>query len=148
MVMNHQLLTAPPGRILLTALVLTLTGCAEIPALGQLASLKDGRGFTTTQSFAVEATQWPDERWWRSFNDPQLDALIDEALQDSPDLAAAAARFRNAAAIGQVAGAALYPQLNANASATEAKQSYNYLTPKSMTPEGWNDYGRSTLDFS
>jgi NodT family efflux transporter outer membrane factor (OMF) lipoprotein len=148
MLMNHNSLTAAPGRILLTALVLATTGCAGIPSLGPLASLKDVHSFTTTQSFAAEATRWPDERWWTRLNDPQLDALIDEALQDSPDLAAAAARFRNAAAIGQVAGAALYPQLNANASATEAKQSYNYLTPKTMTPEGWNDYGRSTLDFS
>jgi NodT family efflux transporter outer membrane factor (OMF) lipoprotein len=42
----------------------------------------------------------------------------------------------------------LLPQLSANASATEQRQSYNYLTPKSMTPEGWQDYGRATLDFS
>ena len=40
------------------------------------------------------------------------------------------------------------PQLSANTSITEQKQSYNYLSPAAMTPQGWNDYGRSSLDFS
>jgi len=38
--------------------------------------------------------------------------------------------------------------VSANGSISEQKQSRNYLSPRAATPEGWNDYGRATLDFS
>lgn len=140
--------TALPRRMLLTGLVLAIAGCAQLPELDQLATLKDSPRYAASQSFAAPATRWPDDCWWQAYADPQLDALIDEGLRDAPDLAAASARLRRAEAAGQVAGAPLLPQLSANGSATEQRQSDNYLTPKSMTPQGWQDYGRATLDLS
>lgn len=71
-----------------------------------------------------------------------------EAIKDSPNLQLAQARLRQAEAVIKVTDAASGPQLTANASATEEKQSYNYLMPRSATPQGWNDYGRITMDFS
>ena len=135
-------------RILLTGLIVALTGCAQIPTLGQLATPKDSQSYAASQSFAGESARWPDTNWWQAYGDQQLDALIQEALRDSPDLAAASARLRRAEAAGQIAGAALLPQISANGSATEQRQSYNYLMPKVATPEGWQDYGRATVDFS
>jgi multidrug efflux system outer membrane protein len=52
------------------------------------------------------------DRWLASFNDPQLDALVQEALAYNPDLQVAAARVEQAAAYVKVAGAMLYPQVN------------------------------------
>lgn len=52
------------------------------------------------------------DRWLASFNDPQLEALVEEALAYNPDLRIAAARVEQAAGYVQVAGATLYPQLN------------------------------------
>jgi multidrug efflux system outer membrane protein len=37
--------------------------------------------------------------WWRAFDDPVLDSLMDEALRDSPALMAAAARVRQSRAL-------------------------------------------------
>lgn len=130
------------------SLLVGLGGCAQFPSLDAFAVLKPTSVYETSSSFAATATSWPEETWWQSYGDKQLDALIDEALRDSPDMAAAAARLRRAEAAGQVAGAALMPQVGINASASEQRQSYNYLTPKAMTPDGWQDYGRATLDFS
>ena len=140
--------TPLPRRILLAGLALAFTGCAQIPTLGQLTEPKDNPSYAASQSFAAPATNWPNDAWWQAYADPQLDALIGEALDGSPNLAAASARLRRAQAAGQVAGAPLLPQLSANGSLTEQRQSYNYLTPESMTPEGWQDYGRATLDLS
>ena len=140
--------TTFPQRMLLTALTLAITGCAQIPSLGQLATARNSPGAETTQAFAAPSSRWPDDNWWQAYDDPKLDALITEALIDAPNLAAASARLRRAEAAGQIAGAPLLPQLSANGSATEQRQSSNYLTPKAMTPEGWQDYGRATLDFS
>ena len=47
--------------------------------------------------------------WWHSFGDSQLDALIDEALANSPDVRVAAARVERASAYAAAAGAALMP---------------------------------------
>lgn len=131
-----------------SALALGLAGCAQIPALDRLAVFKPAADYATGQSFAAAQAAWPAERWWADYADPQLDALIDEALQGAPDMLAAAARLRRAEALAGVAGSTLGPQANANASITSQHLSYNYLTPRAMTPEGWNDHGRVTLDMS
>ena len=52
--------------------------------------------------------------WLQTFQDPQLNALVDEALQHNLDLVAAAARVDGSAALATAARALLYPQLWAN----------------------------------
>jgi len=142
----------PIRRIKCSALTLIfalgLSACAQFPSVSDLARLKPVSDYETNVSLAGTASAWPAEGWWESYGDPQLNALIEEALRDSPDIAAASARLRQAEAFGQVAGAPLWPQISANASASDQRLSYNYLTPRSMTPEGWNDYGRATLDLN
>lgn len=150
--MRHQpsrpLAAFPAARAGLLALAWALGGCAAFPSPAGLASPKPVAAYAAADALSAPAGEWPAERWWQAYGDPQLDALIDEALRDSPDIAAASARLRRAEAFGQVAGAALLPQVGANASLSEQKLSSNYLTPRSMTPDGWNDYGRASLDIS
>lgn len=135
-------------RLPLIVLALGLAACAPLPALNPLNALKAPGDYPSARTLSAPLAQWPVERWWSAYGDSQLDRLIDEALRDSPDLAMAAARLRRAEAYGQIAGAALLPQVDANLAINQQKLSDNYLTPKSMTPEGWNDYGRATLDFN
>lgn len=65
----------------------------------------------------VEAPAWPDAAWWRGFGSPELDGLIAAAQAHNQDLAAAAARVRQAEAQVQIAGAALLPGVAATADA-------------------------------
>jgi NodT family efflux transporter outer membrane factor (OMF) lipoprotein len=53
------------------------------------------------------------DKWLAGFNDPQLDALVQEALANNPDLQVAASRVEQAAAFVKVAGATLKPQVSA-----------------------------------
>ncbi len=138
----------PGGWAVIVALSLGFGGCAQIPELGQLPQGRAVADYATDVSFTALAADWPGDGWWRYYADPQLDALIEEALRDAPDMAMAAARLRQAEAASQIAGAPLLPQVGANASATQERQSYNYLMPRSALPQGWNDYGRATLDFA
>ena len=62
-----------------------------------------------TATTGVDGTVIAD--WLRTFQDPQLDALVDEALQHNLDLVAAAARVDGSAALATAARALLYPQL-------------------------------------
>ena len=64
------------------------------------------------------ATGGPGERisadWWRGFGSAELAELAEQAQQRSLDVAAAAARLRQAQAQATIAGAALAPQLTAS----------------------------------
>lgn len=62
--------------------------------------------------------QWPDDRWWEQFGNPELNGLIETALKDNPGLKQASARLRQAEALVKVEGARLLPFLEADASLT------------------------------
>lgn len=128
--------------------LLVLGGCAQLPEHVKSVEIRGIDQLASEKSFSATAVAWPQERWWKTYGDPQLDALIEEALRDSPNLAVAQARLRQAGAMTQVAGAARMPEVSGNASFTEAKQSYNYLIPRAALPQGWNDYGQATLNLS
>src|SRR5262249_48812284 len=118
------------------------------PDRAKAPSLKPIQDYSTERMFTATERAWPSDSWWTGYGDAQLDALISEALAGSPSIAVAQARLHKAQSLVYVARAADRPQLTANASATEQKQSYNYITPRAATPQGWNDYGRATLDLS
>ncbi len=134
--------------VLPVACLVGLAGCAPLPAMNAPAEPKNIGQLSSSQSFAEPATSWPRTDWWKTYGDAQLDTLIEEALRDSPNLAIAEARMRQAGAMTQVAGAPLLPEVTGNASFTQEKQSYNYLSPREATPKNWNDYGRATLNLS
>lgn len=128
-------------------LALMLAGCAQLPTQDRLVQPRPASAYQAAASLQAPPAPWPLERWWTAYGDAQLDTLIDEALRDSPDLQAVAARLRRAEAFSQVAGAPLLPQVSAAASISEQKLSYNHLTPRAITPQGWNDYGRLSVDL-
>jgi outer membrane protein TolC len=63
--------------------------------------------------------------WWASFNDAELNSLIERATQSNLDLRVAEARLRQARAVRAGSAADLAPEVNASASAARAKQSRN-----------------------
>ena len=137
------------GLSLLLAVSLSLAGgCAQIPRLDPPPAMKKVDELGSSNSFSAPPVAWPADGWWRAYGDPQLGALIEEALRDSPDLEMAKARLQAAAAAVQGAGATRFPEVTGNALLNEGKQSYNYLIPRQALPQGWNDYGLATLDLS
>ena len=63
--------------------------------------------------------------WWTSFNDFELDSLIQRAAQSNPDLRVAQARLRQARAVREMSAADFWPSLDASGSYARAKQSEN-----------------------
>ncbi|MES1158451.1 MAG: efflux transporter outer membrane subunit [Terricaulis silvestris] len=127
---------------------LLLAGCATFPERHAAAVARAPESYATAQSFAATSAAWPAQNWWAAYNDPQLTALIEEGLQNSPTLAQTEARLRSAEAGREAASAAAGPTLDLNAGAEEMKQSYNNGFPPQFLPQGYQDYGRVTLDFS
>ncbi len=117
-----------------------LAGCASTNGLTPEAALRDPNALAShraLQGVPVSAAAWPKSDWWKVYGDPQLDALIDEALAGSPTLNIAAARTRKALALAQTAKAPLYPQVDGNLSSTRQRFSEQGLVPPPVAGT-WN----------
>jgi NodT family efflux transporter outer membrane factor (OMF) lipoprotein len=128
------------------ALALSLSACAA-PDLGPRPQLRAPAELASARSLEAQSgiADWPSDRWWTAYNDPQLDALVTEALATSPDVAAAAARIRQARGAEAVAGAAGQPQIEGQGSGGLTKQSYNNGVPSAFVPRGWKSTGTLAL---
>jgi NodT family efflux transporter outer membrane factor (OMF) lipoprotein len=148
----HRLQGGSPARALLIgAALIALAGCAAIPHMAAAPKIETPADLATAQSFTGPTQDWPQGRWWDAYNDPQLSALIDEALKNSPTLAQAEARLRSAGAQADVQRAAGLPQISASAKVLESEQSRNLGFPPQFAaflPKGFKDYGRASLDAS
>jgi NodT family efflux transporter outer membrane factor (OMF) lipoprotein len=151
----HRASTAKPAQVksaarglLFVAIASALSACASLPQDGARPQIGAAADYASSHSLIAPVGQWPAESWWQSYGDPQLDALIREALAGAPSIAVAEARLRRAQASTQIADAARRPQASASAAAIQQKHSYNYLTPRELTPQGWDDYANASLTFS
>ena len=103
------------------AALLSLAAC--VPSAERIdAALDVPEGYRAAPRGAADAAP-PALDWWRGFRSAELTALIEEAQTVNLDIAAAAARISQADAQARVAGAALLPLVNANASVTHSRAS-------------------------
>lgn len=86
-------------------------------------AVHDLTAMPATYERSVEAGAPVDAKWWRAFNDPQLDALIAEALAANQDLTAGVARVRQSRASVKSASASLFPTVSGGASASSDSES-------------------------
>ena len=109
----------------LIAAAALLSACVDTPSTtpSEVALKSEALGLS-----AAPAPTVPD-RWWTAFNDPQLDALVDQALKGSPTLAAALARVREAQSELSSARARTYPQVTLDGQDVYQRFSKNYIIP-------------------
>lgn len=125
-----------------------MAGCAAVPHLPPAESLSDHPATQSATSLAGGVAEFPTDRWWTTYADPQLTALIDEALRGSPDVAAAAARIRAAEALAEESRAATLPTVTADGTVGIVQQSKNLGIPPQFVPPGIQDTARVTLSGS
>ena len=99
---------------LLPTILLLCTACATTSPVPQpqVSAPPAWNEAPTADAAAVSAD------WWQRFGSGELQALVDEALAASPDLAIAVERVRQAEAQVRVAGASLFPQIDGAASSS------------------------------
>lgn len=100
----------------LPACLAALAGCSMAPsyrppATPAVAAYKEMAGWT----IAAPLDAAPRGPWWRDFGDPTLDDLEARAEAASPTIAAAVARYDQAAAFARRTAAAQYPTVTAGA---------------------------------
>ncbi|MBI5818775.1 MAG: multidrug efflux RND transporter permease subunit [Verrucomicrobia bacterium] len=115
------------AALLITGLLLgsLLTGCAVGPN-HQEPETKTNAAFGNAVQPNV-ATNQTAITWWRSFNDPKLNVLIDQALIANHDLRIATDRVREARALRTVTLLNLAPIVHADASYTRSQSSADSL---------------------
>jgi NodT family efflux transporter outer membrane factor (OMF) lipoprotein len=113
------------GRLAGLAAALVLAGCASTNGIAPEARLREPAvpHASTAPVAPVPVT------WWREFGDPQLDALVEQALRDSPTLGVARARLRRAQSTSALAATADQPQLQGQFDLTRQRYSENSLIP-------------------
>lgn len=105
------------GVLLLTATA--LAGCVvgpdyQKPLLAMPAAW-------STQKKAAQAKPAQLSKWWQRLRDPELNALVEEAVAGNLDVAAAKAKIREARASYRQSAGTLLPSLDGSASATRIK---------------------------
>ncbi len=65
---------------------------------------------------AAPADEIPRDAWWQQYGDAELDALEQRLAANSPDLAAALARYQQSTAVARQLNASLFPSVAANGS--------------------------------
>jgi NodT family efflux transporter outer membrane factor (OMF) lipoprotein len=130
-------------------LVAALAGCVDrgdwqpAPQLAPQALSASG----TLAGAKIDAAAWPADGWWHSYGDPQLDALIAEALAGSPSLATAEARLRAAQSQTVAARGARLPTTTIDAEVSRQRYPEHYLFPPPLGGSYVTE-ARAALDFS
>lgn len=121
--MKHFSLTLTKSAISGLLIGAVLTSCAVIPDYKapdvKLAPFNNGTLESERTSKAAPSL----ERWWKGFDDPVLVVIIERAVKENLDLAAAMARVSQARAMAGGADAQLLPTVDLNASAFAYRQS-------------------------
>ncbi|MEM7754961.1 MAG: efflux transporter outer membrane subunit [Planctomycetota bacterium] len=115
---NPSLATVAAASVFLVA------GCTvgpdyERPELPELESYRFGQDLPDTASALDPA----DTEWWTGFNDPALNALVTEALQNNLDVRIAAARVEQFAAVIGLTRSQAFPQVGYDAGAARQQSS-------------------------
>lgn len=130
----HPFLSSPSPRLLALCAALTLagsalTGCAlpgpDRTPLAQLTPTAAGLGGADLPGTAA----LPTAAWWTALGDAQLNALVAQALQGNPSLAASRARFERAAALATASSTAGQVHGSLGLDATRQHYSANGLVP-------------------
>ncbi|HMA48783.1 MAG TPA: efflux transporter outer membrane subunit [Magnetospirillaceae bacterium] len=128
-------------------LSLTLTACAVGPDYKTpetpLAPFQAGASVSARADRPAAA---PLDRWWTGFNDPILDKLIDRALEQNLDIAAAYARVRQARAGLEGAAAQLLPAAAIDGQDARQRQSLN--SPTGAIAKNFPGYERYQSDYT
>lgn len=109
-------------------LIPALAGCAagpdfkrpDAPSVAQYTAHPVPAQIVSAQTMHGEAQEWVyglsvDAQWWKRFNAPELEALIQQAFAANPTLVAAQATLRQAQELQQAqAGSTRYPESDAN----------------------------------
>jgi NodT family efflux transporter outer membrane factor (OMF) lipoprotein len=132
---TSALVSNPPYRVLTRSHVFAaglcvaavVSGCVVGPQYKGLpaTNLTDFHNSPAVQTRSTDTPPPPVDTWWTGFRDPVLTRIVDRALAQNLDLAAAIARVDQARAVARESGAQLFPTGATTGSISPLRQSLN-----------------------
>lgn len=124
--------------LLACAVAIAMAGCS-IPAKLNRPPVRDDVPLAGLET--GHRAGWPDAAWWKQYNDPQLDQLIELATKDSPDIAQASARVDSAQQNIRAATAQAGLSVNGSAQVARQRLSETGLIPPKFLGFTWYNQG-------
>lgn len=112
-------------RIAVAALLCGMSACALIRHDVKPAATRDAERIRIADDIHLANDGWPSARWWTRYDDPQLAALVERALADSPTMAIARTRVSQAKSDVDLVKAGTNLQVTALASVDRERVSGN-----------------------
>jgi NodT family efflux transporter outer membrane factor (OMF) lipoprotein len=121
----NRAITRVPAFTASLCIAAAVSGCVVGPQYKgpPATNLTDFHNSPPVQTRATDAPAPPVETWWTGFRDPALTRIVDRALAQNLDLAAAIARVDQARAVARESGAQLLPTAAATGSVSPLRQS-------------------------
>ena len=120
-----------------------LVACAQTGGIAPQSTLTDAQQLDVSGAIASASrdVQWPQSDWWTRWQDPQLNALVQQSVAQHPNLKMAQARLADAQAQARIAGAS--QSVQGGASAGLGRQRYpRYASP---SPPGGHNVWSNTV---
>ncbi|MGH8636626.1 MAG: hypothetical protein ACREUZ_05765, partial [Burkholderiales bacterium] len=111
-----------PARYWFAALVALLAGCTMLGPDFQRPQVALPDRYAESSETSGTLTSVP-SNWWRLYEEPELDRLVDAGLVRNTDVRLASARIEEAAAVVREAQATLLPLIEGNVDAGRARTS-------------------------
>ena len=116
------------------ALMAALSGCAVGPKYHPATvTLQPFHNASSIEARTASLPAPPLDQWWTGFHDPELTRIVQRALDENLDLAAAMTRVQQARAAARGAGAQRMPSGNLYASTTTLSQSTESMTGRAAS---------------
>ncbi len=125
-------------RLAPAVLGVLLAACAGLPPKPAPVALSTSAPLSGLEDSAGDS--WPAKDWWQRYQDPTLNALVEEALATAPSLATARARFDAARESVREAGAQSGAQVDLQSDAIRQRLSDNGIVsafPPALLPFHW-----------
>ena len=123
------------GRCAGIVIALLLTACAGLPPKHKPVELSAAAPLDGLE--APGGGGWPAQEWWKRYQDPTLDRLVELAVASSPTLATAHARYDSARQSVRIAGAESGAHVDASADIDRQRLSDNGVFPPQLLGFTW-----------
>lgn len=126
-----------------------LTSCTSMSGIETHAQTKKANTLDVGQTVGQAGViAWPNVDWWKAYRDPQLDALIDKTIADSPTLRVTQTRIALSQAYADSMHAKSLPNINADTSAMRERfTALQFIPPPWGGNVDWNNKTQLSLAY-
>lgn len=131
--------------VITVLLVITLPGCLNLAPKYQRPAMELPAEWAGPKGQSVASM---DPQWWKIYGDPQLDRLVEEAIEYNANIAAAIARVDEARALLGETRSGQMPTVDASYSQSRTRSSLRTATPLPPGTERVNENSNATATMS